>query len=198
MSEPSRDVDRQTLSRELNDDRQKPDRATIMSTVVDEIVAPHVILVLRAQTNTGSVIEPQSSFLRLFLRHLEALSSPESLDPLVVHPPTFPTKQSGNPSVSVSTVLRRQIRQTSNQSWLVVRQPWCPSLRRPRLPHHTTGASLRDFEAILEMFDSPSQLRRAQNFPWAISSSICLSRDSSATSFFRRTFSFSSSLSRFA
>ena len=68
----------------------------------------------------------------------------------------------------------------------------------PRLPYDTAGASLRNVKAILEVFDSPSPLRRAQNFPWVISLSIGLSRDSSATSFFRRTFSFSSSLSRFA
>jgi len=197
-SEPPCDVDRQTLSRELIDDRQKADRATVMRTVVNEIVAPYVVLVRRTQTNAGSVVEPQSSFLRLFLRHPEAFSTPESLDPFMVHSPAFPTKQRGDPSVSVSTVLRRQIRQTPDQSRLAVRRLRRPSLRRPRLPYDTAGASLRNVKAILEVFDSPSPLRRAQKFPWVISLSICLSRESSATSFFRRTFSFSSSLSRFA
>jgi hypothetical protein len=41
-------------------------------------------------------------------------------------------------------------------------------------------------------------LPRAQKFPEAMSCSICLSSDSSATSFLSRAFSFSSSLNRFA
>jgi hypothetical protein len=70
------DIDRQTLTSELVDDRQPPESLSIMSPVEDEVLAPHMIAMLGTKPDAGTVIEPQSATLRLFRRHFQTFLTP--------------------------------------------------------------------------------------------------------------------------
>lgn len=59
--------------------------ATVMGAVFDEVIGPDVVAPLGPQADTGAVVEPQTPTFRLFAGHLEPLTSPDPLDPLVVH-----------------------------------------------------------------------------------------------------------------
>src|SRR5262249_17126040 len=52
--------------------------------VLDKVVGPDVIAVLRPQPDARSVRQPKPAALRLLMGNLEPLASPDTLDPLVV------------------------------------------------------------------------------------------------------------------
>ena len=58
MSKPTLHMDRQALPRVLFDDGQHSERTAVMRPVRHEVVGPDVVLVLRPQTDAGSVVEP--------------------------------------------------------------------------------------------------------------------------------------------
>ena len=90
----------------------------VVSSIMHEVVAPHVISICRTQPYTRSVIEPQSSSFRLFLRHFQAVSSPKSFDTFVIHFPTSSSQSFGHPTIAVPTVLLCQPKHA-----LIVRTP---------------------------------------------------------------------------
>jgi len=64
-----RHVDRETLPRELVDNRQHPERPTIRRPVHHEVVAPHMVPVRLPQPNARPVSKAAPSPLRLFRRN---------------------------------------------------------------------------------------------------------------------------------
>jgi hypothetical protein len=58
-----------------------------MGAVLDEVVGPDMIALLRAQPNAGSVGQPESAARGLLKWDLQPLASPDTLDPLVVNYP---------------------------------------------------------------------------------------------------------------
>lgn len=68
-----------------------------------------MVLVLGSKPNAGTVVEPESPSLRLLLRYFEPFSTPDSLDALVIHKPTFPMEELCDSSIAVATVLARQL-----------------------------------------------------------------------------------------
>jgi hypothetical protein len=62
------------------------------------------------------------------LRYLETLQPPKALDTLVVHSPLLLLKQRCNPTISIPTVLGRQLDHSPHESRLI---PW--NLRLPSL-----------------------------------------------------------------
>src|SRR5688572_32016364 len=74
-SNPPGHINRETLSRELIDDRQALQAATIGAGVEHEVVRPHVIDRRRWQRPRTTGGHPPT---RPFLRHLEALRPPQA------------------------------------------------------------------------------------------------------------------------
>ena len=56
--DPARNSDRQTLARELVDQRHQPNFAAIVGLGFDEVVGPDMIAPLRSQPDAGAVVEP--------------------------------------------------------------------------------------------------------------------------------------------
>ena len=56
--DPAGHPDRQTLPRELVDQRHQPDLAAVVGLGLDEVVRPDVIAPLRPQPDAGTVVEP--------------------------------------------------------------------------------------------------------------------------------------------
>ena len=63
--EPSGYADGQTLAGELIDDVEHADPAPIMGAVLNKVVGPDVIAVLGPQPDTGAVVQPEPTALRL-------------------------------------------------------------------------------------------------------------------------------------
>src|SRR6476469_2183723 len=81
------DTDRQAFMGELVEHVEHPVLASIMGAVLDEVVGPDMIALLRAQPNARSVGQPESAALGLLRWDLQPLTSPDTLDPLVVDYP---------------------------------------------------------------------------------------------------------------
>ena len=76
-----------------------------------------------------------------------------------------------------------------------------PTLRRAGLTENSTRSTFRDVieaQSLTHVLHRPTTLRRTQKFPEAASRRMALSSSASATSFFKRVFSRSSSFRRFA
>jgi hypothetical protein len=73
--------------RELVDDVEHPELPSIMRPVLDEVIGPDVVAMLRPQPDAGSVREPEPSSFGLLPGDLQPLASPDPLDPLVVDEP---------------------------------------------------------------------------------------------------------------
>jgi len=157
-----------------------------------------MILVLRSVTNDAICAATQTPLFPLLLRHLEPFPLPQPPDSLAVHHVPFVTQQRPDPSIPEPRTRPNQLMHPTNDQRLVVPSLDRVPLRRSRLPDHPTRRPLRGLELILQLFDGFASTCRAYQFPPATSFSMALARACSATSFFSRAFSCSSSLSRLA
>ena len=78
-----------------------------------------MVAVLRSQTDTGPIVEPEPALLRLFHWHFQPLTSPQTLHPLVIDLPPGIPEQGSDPPVTVTSVLSRQFDHVSNQQVFV-------------------------------------------------------------------------------
>ena len=192
------DDDRQAFPRILLDDGEKLQRSAVLRAIGDEVIRPDVVPIRRTLANARAIRKPQPAPFWLFLRHLEAVSPPESFDAFVIHRPAFPAQEPGDAPIPIPPILRGPFDEARDQPGFVVRDVRPMPLRRPRLTEHSAGPPLRDAQLVLHMHHGWAASGRAQKFPEATSLRIMSSRAWSATSFFSREFSRSSSLSRFA
>lgn len=102
---------------------------------------PDVVGALRAQPYARTVVAPQTASL---LRDFQPLLSPDPLDPLDAHAPTFGDQHPADPPVTVVPVLRGQPLGGGRQGRFVIATLRAASLRRPRLANHPTRTALRD------------------------------------------------------
>ena len=109
---------------------------------MNEVIAPDVIAVLRAQPDTGAVVQPQPALLPLFCWHFQPLSPPQSLDTLAIDLPTRIPQQSRNPTIAVATVLAGKFDHLCNQALFVSAANGELPLSRTMLPQHTADAPL--------------------------------------------------------
>ena len=81
------DTDRQAFVGELVNDIEHPISAPIVGAILDKVIGPDVIAVLRPQPDARSVGQPEPGSFGLFIGDLQPLASPDALDPLVVDYP---------------------------------------------------------------------------------------------------------------
>ena len=105
---PSLHSDRQAFPPILVQQRQQPQRPSIVRSGANKVIAPYVVAPLRPQSYTGTVVQPQSSSRPVFLRHFQPLSPPDPLDPILTHLPACPSQQRRNPPVAIAAVVRCQ------------------------------------------------------------------------------------------
>src|SRR5258707_7735895 len=77
-------TDRQAFMAELVEHVEHPIPASVMGAVLNEVVGPDMIAVLRPQADARSVRQPEPAALGLLRWDLRPLASPDALDPLVV------------------------------------------------------------------------------------------------------------------
>src|SRR5210317_232314 len=89
--------------------------------------------VLWTTTHARSVIEPQATPFRLFLRYFQPLATPDTLHPFVVDVPALMSKQRGDAPITVTAVLAGQLDNCLRQGILVIARHQRAALRRARL-----------------------------------------------------------------
>ena len=72
---------------ELVEHVEHPVLASLVGAVLDKVVGPDMIAVLRPQPNARSVGQPEPAALGLLIGNLQPLTLPDTLDPLVVDCP---------------------------------------------------------------------------------------------------------------
>jgi hypothetical protein len=147
--------------RELINDIEHPVFSPIMRAVFDEVVAPHVIAVLRPEPDARTVGEPKTPSFCLFVGNLQALAPPDPLDPLVVDEPARLTQQRGDLAIAVAAVITSKLDDVGGQPLFVVAPRWRLPLRRTMLSERRTGTALGDMKLTSNMLDTKSSARGA-------------------------------------
>ena len=79
-----------------------------------------MIDVLRAETNTRAVIEPEPAYLRLFHGNLHPLTALQTFDPLVIQLPFCISQHGRDTAITVTPVLPGQFDHALDQAILIV------------------------------------------------------------------------------
>ena len=158
-------------------------------------IRPHVVAIGGPSTTARPVGAPQPPALGLLLGDFQPFPPPQPLHALVIYRPALPTQQPRNPPIALPPRLRRQRDDPGHQPWLIIRPPRPMPVGRPRLPQHSACPPLRHAQPVADQGHRLPASRRAQKFPEATSLRIDLSNAWSATNFFSRVSSRSSSSS---
>src|SRR5680860_792978 len=111
-----------------------------MGSILDEVIRPDVIAVLRSQSDARSVIEPQPPAFRLPPWNLQPLTPPDPFDPLVIDQPARIPQQRRNLAVAVAAIETSEFNDVGGQPLLVFRaretlrcvERCCPSAAQAR------------------------------------------------------------------
>jgi hypothetical protein len=146
---------------ELVEHVEHPILATIVGAVLDKVVGPDMIALLRAQPNARSIGQPEPTALGLLRRDLQPLASPDTLDPLVVNYPTRLTQELGDLAIAVAAVLPGKLDNVGGETLLVVTTARDLALRRAMLPERRTGATLGDMQLRSDLLNAGTATRGA-------------------------------------
>jgi len=96
------DPDRQSFSGELVDDVEHSEFPAIVGPALDKIIGPDMVGVSRPKPEARSVIQPETSSLRLFLGNLQPLPPPDALDAFGVHRPALGPQHRRYPTIAIA------------------------------------------------------------------------------------------------
>ena len=120
-----------------------------------------MILMLRPEPDARTVVEPEPSPFRLFLRHLQAFPPPDPLHPLVVHLPSFVSQKPGDQPVAIAPVCRSQRYDACCHQLLLLGDPVVMTLCGPLLTKDLASPSFGDMKRVADMGDCLPLPRRA-------------------------------------
>jgi len=101
-----------------------------------------MVSILGPEPDTGSVIEPESRPLGLFMGHFEPLTAPDPFHALVVHLPAVVPEQDRDPAITLTTIVRRQVEDGPRQWPPVLSLDQGSAPGRARLTDHPAGSPL--------------------------------------------------------
>ncbi len=146
-----------------------------MGRIFDEIVGPHVALVLRPQAQARAIVEPQSSPFDLLLGNLQTLLPPDALQTLPVHLPPASPKEIQDAGDAIAPVVAGELDDQGPQGRFVLANALGVALGGAGLPKHPTGSTLGHPVPRAGHRNGASAFARAQNFPDATSFKIAIS-----------------------
>lgn len=65
------------------DNVECPEYLSLIGTVMHEVIGPYVVAMLRSQSDTRTIVQPEPPFLWLLQWHFQPLPSPQAFDPSV-------------------------------------------------------------------------------------------------------------------
>ena len=122
------DTDRQRFVGELVEHVEHPVLATIVGAILDEVIGPDMIALLRPQPDARSVGQPDPAALGLLMRDLQPLALPDTLDPLVVDCPARPAQQFGDLAIAIAAVLPSKLDNIGGETLLVLTMTSLPAI----------------------------------------------------------------------
>src|SRR5215471_3766277 len=146
---------------ELVEHVEHPIFASVMGAVLDEVVGPDMIVLLRPQPDARSVGQPEPAALGLLMGDLQPLASPDTLDPLVVDYPARLAQECGDLAIAVAAVLPGKLDNIGRETLLVVTTARDLALRRAMLPERRTGATLGDTQLRSDLLNAGTATRGA-------------------------------------
>src|SRR5262249_33194038 len=183
------DTDRQAFMGELVEHVEHPVLASLVGAVLDKVVGPDMIALLRPQPNARSVGQPEPAALGVLMGDLQPLTLPDTLDPLVVDCPARLAQQFGDLAIAVAAVLPSKLDNIGGEKRPVPPSAQDPALCRAMLPERRTGATLGDMQLRSHLLNAGTATRGACR--------MSLSSVKSETALRSRLFSSSRSLRRF-
>src|SRR5262249_31544179 len=191
------DTDCQTFMGELVEHVEHPIFASVMGAVLDEVVGPDMIVLLRPQPDARSVGQPEPAALGLLRWDLEPLALPDTLDPLVVDCPARLAQQFGDLAIAIAAVLPGKLDNIGRETLFVLTTARELALCRAMLPERRTGATLGDLQLRSHLLNAGTATRAASKFPRAADCRMSLSSVKSEPALRSRLFSSSRSFRRF-
>src|SRR5262249_49789579 len=176
---------------------EHPVLASLVGAVLDKVVGPDMIALLRPQPNARSSGQPEPAALGLLMGNLQPLTLPDTLDPLVVDCPARLAQQRSDLAIAIAAVLPGKLDNIDGETPLVVMTTRDLALRRAMLPERRTGTTLGDVQLRSDLLNAGPATRGAENFPGAASCRMSLSSVRSETALRSRLFSSSRSFRRF-
>src|SRR6476660_8948546 len=155
------DTGRQAFVGKLVNDIEHPISASIVGAVLDKIVGPDVITVLRPQPDARSVGQPEPASFGLFIGDLQPLAPPDALDPLVVDYPARLAQQFGDLAIAIAAVLPGKLDNIGSETLLVLTAARDLALRRAMLPERRAGATLGDTQLRSHLLNAGTATRGA-------------------------------------
>jgi hypothetical protein len=146
---------------ELVEHVEHPILASIMGAVLDKVVGPDMIALLRSQPNARSVGQPEPAALGLLMGNLQPLTSPDPLDPLIVDCPACLAQQRGDLAIAVAAVLPGKLDNIGRETLLVITTARDLALCRAMLPERRTGATLGDMQLRSDLLNAGTATRGA-------------------------------------
>jgi hypothetical protein len=135
--------------------------ASIVAAILDKVIGPDVIAVLRPQPDARSVGQPEPASFGLFIGHLQPLASPDALDPLVVDYPARLAQQLGDLAIAIAAVLPGKLDNIGGETLLVLTAARDLALRRAMLAERRTGATLGDMQLRSDLLNAGTATRGA-------------------------------------
>lgn len=108
------------------------------------------------ETDARAVVEPEPALLLLLRRDFQPFTSPNSLDPLVVHMPARVAQQTSDNSIAMSPMLAGEFDDIFGQLLLVGLAAWNLALRGAMLPENTAGSALRYAKGLPHLVNAPA------------------------------------------
>src|SRR5215475_12823426 len=155
------DTDRQAFMAELVEHVEHAVLASLVGAVLDKIVGPDMIALLRPQPNARSVGQPEPAALGLLMGNLQPLTLPDTLDPLVVDCPARLAQQRSDLAIAIAAVLPGKLDNIGGETLLVVTTARDLALRRAMLPERRTGATLGDVQLHSHLLNAGTATRGA-------------------------------------
>lgn len=145
---------------ELVDNVEEPDLSAVDGDIDLEIQGPHLIRERRLQPLIPP--RPDAAFLTHSTRSLQSLLTPESLGAFMVGDQTFAAAQRVCLPPAPPRMTPGDRAQPPPQRPFGLGDRRRPTLHRPRLPHHSAGAALRNPKPLLQNHHGPATAVRAQ------------------------------------
>ena len=135
--------------------------APIMRPCTDEVIAPHMVPSLWPEPHARAIVEPQASSWLLLLRYLQPFATPDTLHPVLAHPPTSSPQQRRDPAIPITAVLTGKLDDRLRECIFVFPPDRTIALRAARLVGQPARPALRHPMLLLCMVCSDASSLRA-------------------------------------
>jgi hypothetical protein len=108
-----------------------------------------------------SVSQPEPAALGLLMGNLQPLTSPDTLDPLVVDYPARLAQELGDLAIAIAAVLPDKLDNIGCETLLIVTAARDFALRRAMLPKRRAGATLGDMQLRSDLLNAGTATRGA-------------------------------------